>query len=325
MNLDFSKITNTKNILAFSAGVDSSALFFLLLNAKIPFDIVIVNYNVRDQSKDEVQYAKDLAKKYNKRIFIKNVVLQSSSNFEKTARDIRYSFFEDIIEKESYDILITAHQLNDLFEWFLMQLSKGSGLVELLGMQAFEKKEKYTIFRPLLSVTKEELEDFLKQNSIKYFIDSSNTDEKYKRNYFRKKFSNQFLSEFANGVKNSFAYLNNDLKSLNIKFEPLFEKFELEVFENLNDDNLNIRIIDKSLKKRGILLSQKERTEILFQKHITFSHKVNISISENFIYIAPKTDVVLEKDFKEFCRIKKIPQNIRGYIFSKNISLVFIK
>lgn len=92
MNLDFSKITNTKNILAFSAGVDSSALFFLLLNAKIPFDIVIVNYNVRDQSKDEVQYAKDLAKKYNKRIFIKNVVLQSSSNFEKTARDIRYSF-----------------------------------------------------------------------------------------------------------------------------------------------------------------------------------------------------------------------------------------
>lgn len=195
MNLDFSKITNTKNILAFSAGVDSSALFFLLLNAKIPFDIVIVNYNVRDQSKHEVQYAKDLAKKYNKQIFIKNVVLQSSSNFEKTARDIRYSFFEDIIEKESYDILITAHQLNDLFEWFLMQLSKGSGLVELLGMQAFEKKEKYTIFRPLLSVTKEELEDFLKQNSIKYFIDSSNTDEKYKRNYFRKKFSNQFLYE----------------------------------------------------------------------------------------------------------------------------------
>ena len=119
----------------------------------------------------------------------------------------------NIIEKESYDILITAHQLNDLFEWFLMQLSKGSGLVELLGMQAFEKKEKYTIFRPLLSVTKEELEDFLKQNSIKYFIDSSNTDEKYKRNYFRKKFSNQFLSEFTNGVKNSFAYLNNDLKS----------------------------------------------------------------------------------------------------------------
>ena len=72
-------------------------------------------------------------------------------------------------------------------------------------------------------------------------------------------------------------------------------------------------------------MNQKERTEILFQKHITVSHKVNISISENFIYIAPKTDVVLEKDFKEFCRIKKIPQNIRGYIFSKNISLDFIK
>ena len=81
MNLDFSKITHTKNLLAFSAGVDSSALFFLLLNAKIPFDIAIVNYNIREQSKDEVVYAKDLAKKYNKEIFIKDIVLDSSSNF----------------------------------------------------------------------------------------------------------------------------------------------------------------------------------------------------------------------------------------------------
>ena len=325
MNLDFSKITHTKNLLAFSAGVDSSALFFLLLNAKIPFDIAIVNYNIREQSKDEVAYAKDLAKKYNKEIFIKDIVLDSSSNFEKTARDIRYLFFEEIIEKNSYEILITAHQLNDIFEWFLMQLSKGSGLVELLGMQTFEKKKNYTIFRPLLNITKNELENFLKENSIKYFIDSSNLDEKYKRNYFRKNFSNEFLNEFSNGVKNSFTYLNDDLKSLNIKVEPIFEKFELEVFENLNDDNLNIRVIDRTLKKRGFLLSQKQRVEILSQKNITISHKVNISLSEDYIYIAPKKDVILEKEFKEFCRIKKIPQNIRGYIFSKNISLDFIK
>jgi tRNA(Ile)-lysidine synthase len=195
-----------------------------------------------------------------------------------------------------------------MFEWFLMQLSKGSGLVELLGMQTFEEKKNYTIFRPLLNITKNDLENFLKENSIKYFIDSSNLDEKYRRNYFRKNFSNEFLNEFSNGVKNSFSYLKNDLKSLNIKeVEPIFEKFELEVFENLNDDNLNIRVIDRSLKKRGFLLSQKQRVEILSQKNITISHKINISISENYIYI------------------KKIPQNIRGYIFLKNISLDFIK
>ena len=54
MILDFSRIKNSKNLLAFSGGVDSSALFFLLLNHKIDFDIAIVNYNTREQSKDEI-------------------------------------------------------------------------------------------------------------------------------------------------------------------------------------------------------------------------------------------------------------------------------
>ena len=66
MNLDFSEIKNQKNLLAFSAGIDSSALFFLLIEKDIPFDIAIVNYNLRAQSNDEVSYAKELAKKYNK-------------------------------------------------------------------------------------------------------------------------------------------------------------------------------------------------------------------------------------------------------------------
>ncbi|NLN13488.1 MAG: tRNA lysidine(34) synthetase TilS, partial [Arcobacter skirrowii] len=48
MNLDFSEIKSSKNLLAFSAGVDSTALFFLLLNSNIPFDIAIVDYNIRE-------------------------------------------------------------------------------------------------------------------------------------------------------------------------------------------------------------------------------------------------------------------------------------
>ena len=110
-----------------------------------------------------------------------------------------------------------------------------------------------------------------------------------------------------------FFLFKNDLKSLNIKeVEPIFEKFELEVFENLNDDNLNIRVIDRSLKKR-FFISQKQRVEILSQKNITISHKINISISENYIYIA-QSRCCLEKEFKSFAGLK-IPQNIRGYIF----------
>ena len=321
MNLDFSVIKNQKNLLAFSAGVDSVALFFLLLEQNISFDIAIVDYNLRAQSKDEISYAEELALKYNKSIFIQDITLKNNSNFEKTARDIRYKFFEEIILEDSYEILITAHQLNDKLEWFLMQLSKGAGLVELIGFNEFEQKNNYKIYKPLLNITKDELENYLKMNNHKYFIDESNFDEKYKRNFFRHNFSNLFLQNFSSGVKKSFEYLQNDLNSLNIQNNPIKKIEELEIFLNQKDDNLNIRTIDLSLKKRGVLLSSAQRNEILKQKEITISHKINISILENYIWIAPNCSETIDKKSKEKYRTNKIPKNIRAYIFSKNIDL----
>ncbi len=321
MNLDFSVIRNQKNLLAFSAGVDSSALFFLLLEQSIPFDIAIVNYNLRVQSKDEVFYAKNLASKYKKNIFLKETKIENISNFEKNARDIRYKFFDEIILENSYENLITAHQLNDKLEWFMMQLSKGAGLVELIGFNEFEQKENHKIYKPLLNITKEELENYLKINNHKYFVDQSNFDEKYKRNYFRHTFSNKFLENFSSGVKKSFEYLQIDLDSLNIQNVPIKKIKELEIFLNQNDDNLNIRTIDLSLKKRGFLLTSAQRNEILKQKEITISHKINISIQQNHIWIAPICSEFIEKKYKELYRINKIPKNIRTYIFREKIEL----
>jgi tRNA(Ile)-lysidine synthase len=320
MNLDFSAIKNQKNLLAFSAGIDSSALFFLLIEKDIPFDIAIVNYNLRVQSNDEVSYAKELAKKYNKEIFIFDTIIENSSNFEKKARDIRYTFFEEIINKHSYETLITAHQLNDKLEWFMMQLSKGAGLVELIGFNEFEHKENYQIYKPLLNITKDELIIYLQKNSYKYFIDESNFDEKYKRNFFRHNFSNKFLEEFSPGIKKSFEYLQNDLNSMNIQNEAMKKIDELEIFLNQNDDNLNIRTIDLSLKKRGFLLSSAQRNEIIKQKELTISHKINISICEKYIWIAPLNKSIMDKKFKDTCRINNIPKNIRAYISYKKIN-----
>jgi len=321
MNLDFSAVKESKNLLAFSAGIDSSALFFLLLEKDIDFDIAIVNYNTRDESKEELQYAKDLAKKYNKKIFYKEVELQSKSNFEKTARDIRYSFFKEIIQNNNYEILITAHQLNDKLEWFLMQLSKGAGLIELIGFNEFEIKDTYKIYKPLLTISKEELENYLKKRDIKYFIDSSNSDEKYKRNYFRHNFSDRFLDEYKDGIINSFNYLQEDIESLNFKNKAIIEIEELEVFKNLDDDNLNIRVIDLSLKKRGVLLSKAQRKEILKQKSIVISNKISITIEDDYIWVCPKSLKTMDKKFKEKCRILKIPKNIRAYVKEKEIEV----
>ncbi len=328
MNLQITRLNTEKNLLAFSAGIDSSALFFLLLKNDIEFDIIIVDYNIRKQSKEEVAYAKLLAKKYNKKIFLKEVIIKNSSNFEKKARDIRYSFFDEIIIENEYETLITAHQLNDKLEWFLMQLSRGAGLSELISFEEFSERKNYTIFKPLINISKNEILEFLQKNKIKYFMDSTNVDAKYKRNYFRKNFSNDFLEEFKDGIKKSFTYLQKDLNSLNINQPASFKDKELEIYKRNSDDNINIRIIDKSLKRRGLLLSKAQRDEIIKQRELVVSHKISVSLTDIFIFISPYKKDVMSKKFKESCRVNKIPKNIRSYVFIndllQNIS-IFLK
>ncbi|RXK13511.1 tRNA lysidine(34) synthetase TilS [Halarcobacter mediterraneus] len=318
MEVLLENINTNKNLLAFSGGVDSSALFFILLEKNISFDIAIINYNIRKESKEEVSYAKELAKKYNKTIFIKDIQVDSFSNFEKKARDIRYGFFDELMENHLYENLITAHQLNDKLEWFLMQFTKGAGINELLSFEELSFRKEYKIIKPLINSSKKDILAYLKANKIKYFIDKTNDDENFKRNYFRKNFSNKLLEEFQEGIKRSFEYLENDLASLRDKIVCVLKEKELEIYKNTKDDNLNIKIIDESLKKRGLILTKKQRDEVLKQKELVISHRVAVSIIKDLIYICPYEKEPIPKEIKEKLRINKIPINCRVYIYQNN-------
>ncbi len=317
LSLDKFEKLKGKNLLAFSGGIDSTALFFILLESKIDFDIAIVDYNIRKESKEEIAYAKKLANKYQKKIYTKSVYL-SSSNFEAKAREVRYRFFEEIIKEYSYTTLLTAHQLDDRFEWFCMQLSKGAGVVELMGLQMVVDRGFYTIYRPLLNYTKDELLSYLHDNNIKYFIDESNKDIKYKRNYFRQNYTSEFLQEFKEGVKRSFQYLDKDYDEL-LNIEILFHKKDFYILKKQDSDIENIRIIDKIVKKFGIVLSQKTKEEVLKQKESVISHKIVVAIDEKYIYIAPYVKNILSKEEKELFRKHKIPSKIRFYLSMEKI------
>lgn len=315
-------IDTNNNLLAFSGGVDSSALFFLMLDKNIPFDIAIVDYNQREQSKDEVIYATQLAHKYNKKCFI-STYPENIKFSEKDARDFRHNFFDSIIIENNYEALITAHQLNDKLEWFLMQFTKGAGVTELIGMQEISYKNNYQVLKPLLKYSKEELLVYLESNNIKYFIDSSNKDLKYKRNYFRHTFSEKLLKEYKDGISKSFEYLNNDNNSL-MKDIEIKKIKELSIYKYNNDINIAIRLIDKDLKKRGIIISKATRDEIIDKKELIVSHKIAVSIIENYIYISPISKAILDKKSKEIYRKNRIPKNIRAYIFENEINITFI-
>ncbi len=304
-----------KNLLAFSAGVDSSALFFLLVQENIPFDIAIVDYGMRAASKEEVAYAKELASYHDKHLYHDSVKL-GESNFEHQARAHRYQFFEKIIQENGYDNLITAHQLNDRLEWFLMQLGKGAGLVEMLGFEAIEARKGYRLIRPLLGTDKATLLAFLRYHDKRYFIDESNQDEKYQRNYIRRNFSEAFLRTYKKGIRNSFEYLQRDKAQL-VSHTLLYHDKQLYIVKRSDSA---IRSIDKILKEMGYLLSAAQKEEILKQQESVVAGKIVVALKGEMIFIAPFSKKTMDKKFKERCRILGIPAKIRPYLSEMDIN-----
>ena len=201
-----------KNLLAFSAGVDSSALFFLLEFHGVPFDCALVDYGVREASKEEKAHAEMLCRDRGKRFFTTEVILPAS-HFEEEARKVRYAFFEKVIQKEGYDRLITAHQMNDQAEWLLMQLTKGAGAAELVGMESISEYHGYTVVRPLLTVSRNRLKQFLEKNRLPFFEDVSNGDPRFLRNRFRQVVT-PLMESYENGIRRSLTYLERDARLL---------------------------------------------------------------------------------------------------------------
>ncbi|MBU1668822.1 tRNA lysidine(34) synthetase TilS [bacterium] len=310
-------LKNSKNLLAFSAGVDSSALFFLLLEYNIPFDIALVNYGLRKQSIQEEEYALTLAKKYNLFIYIQKAPT-FQKNFEKYARDFRYDFFDKLIQQHHYNNLITAHQLNDQIEWLLMRLCKGAGTTELLGLENISKRKAYTLVRPILHHAKDELITYLKSNNQHYFIDQSNADEKYERNYFRNNFSDKLIEHYKEGIQKSLTYLKEDKAYLMSAYREIFHYKELYILETDNP-NIAVRAVDIYLKKLGYLLSSAQRAELKENNSMVIGGLWAIEIVENKIYIAPFQKVVMPKKFKEQCRTLKIPAKVRSYIYNEGL------
>ncbi len=315
-------LKNSKNLLAFSAGVDSSALFFLLLENNISFDMAFINYQIRKESKEEEEYAIYLAKKYNKKIFLKKAPI-FKNNFEFRARNFRYSFFRKIINRYNYKNLLMGHQLNDKIEWFLMISSKGGGVIELSGMEDISSKEEFNIIRPLLDYTKEEILSYLQNRKIKFFIDKSNFDLKYERNRFRPIVEEIVKIKGKKGFIRTFNILQREAKSIKKGAKKIFKSKELIVAKIDNilflDHYLSIY-----LKELNYLTSFKEREAILKNSSIVVGRKWAVEIENNLLYIAPYIKTTLPKEFKEICRINKIPPKIRGYLYKENLCNILI-
>ena len=185
-----------------SGGPDSMALLHLLLRLKKALDIEIivahVNHNTgRPGQYEDQKFVCDYCKRNS--IVFETMVIEEygDDNFHNEARSIRYHYFSKLVKKYNARFVFTAHHGDDLIETILMRIVRGSTLRGYSGFSNIVKMDGYTIVRPLIHVTKEQIYAYLKKHRIKYVIDQSNYKDVYTRNRFRKYIVPEFKKEDA--------------------------------------------------------------------------------------------------------------------------------
>jgi len=176
-----------KLILGISGGADSVCLMHVLLALGYSFELAHCNFNLRGEESDADEYfVSELAKKYQLIIHVKHFdtlvyAAENKISIQMAARDLRYAWFDKLLIKSCAKYLAIAHHANDDVETFFINLVRGSGLKGLLGI----KEKNNAIVRPLLSVLRLEIEQYLKDRDLVFREDSSNASVKYLRNKIR--------------------------------------------------------------------------------------------------------------------------------------------
>lgn len=195
-----------KILLAVSGGMDSALMCELFHKAGFSFAIAHCNFKLRGQESDgDEQFVKALSEKYKVPYFSKSFDTKEYSGDNKIsiqmgARDLRYAFFEEVRKKHEYDFIATAHHKSDIMETMLINLTRGTGISGLHGI--LPKRDE--IIRPLLFASRDEIENFISENTIAYREDSSNQSEKYQRNLIRRKVI-PVLKQINPALENTFA------------------------------------------------------------------------------------------------------------------------
>lgn len=237
---------------AVSYGPDSMFLLNLLKNKYKENKIICchVHHNHRKES----DYEKDSLEKYcmkNNIIFefMKIDKYKNDKFTEEEAREKRYEFFDKVLKKYNSKYLFTAHHGDDLIETVLMKISRGSSLIGYSGINLISKRDSYSIIRPLLYLTKDDINKACIKESIPFAVDNSNMSDEYKRNRYRK-YVLPKLKDENKLIHRKFIDFSLELK----KYDDYVSKMVSKIYPNVvNDDKIDI---SKLLKEDDLIIEK---------------------------------------------------------------------
>ena len=178
-------------IVGVSGGADSIALLHLLYNLKdLNLDLTVahLNHGLRgEEAERDSRFVEHIAGTLDLRFELKKVDTiaykeEKKLSLEDAARELRYEFFNEVRQKQNASKVATAHTQDDQAETVLMRLIRGSGLRGLSGIPPVSRGY---LIRPLLFVSRSEIEQYLKSKDIEWIEDSSNASDEFLRNRIR--------------------------------------------------------------------------------------------------------------------------------------------
>ena len=181
----FSK--NDRILLALSGGVDSVVLAELLLELGYTFSAAHCNFHLRgEESNRDADFVIKWAECNGVELFVQDFdtygyMQEKGISLEMAARELRYSWFENIMQENQIDYLLTAHHADDSAETFFINLLRGTGIAGLHGILP----KNGSIVRPLLFATRKSILDYAESKNIQFVEDSTNSETKFLRNKIR--------------------------------------------------------------------------------------------------------------------------------------------
>lgn len=229
-------IENGDNIvIGVSGGPDSMTLLNVLNELKEKLDIEIfvahINHMIREEADEETEFVKRYCENIGVKCYVKKIDIQKRAEEQKVSTELagrneRYTFFEEVAQKEGANKIATAHNANDNAETILMNLLRGSGTS---GLKGIEKIRNGKFIRPILECTRKEIEEYAKQKNLHPRYDSTNDENIYTRNKIRNELI-PFLEEKFN--PNIIEGLNR-LSTIVAKEEEYFHKIVENTFSKL--------------------------------------------------------------------------------------------
>ena len=284
-------LNKKKYLVAVSGGPDSLALVALTKayaqNKKSKFYYLLIDHNIRKNSKKEASQVKKLLK--NNKIYLKIISNKRKivKNIQAEARITRYEILKNYCKEKNISIMLTAHNLEDQVETFLMRLSRASGLKGLSAMKPLTKiTSKVSLYRPLLDTKKFFLIKISKNVFGKYFKDPSNNDLKYLRT----------------NVRN----LKKPLEKSGIKYEQIFKSIQnLSLSKSTLDEYFEKtfkRVIKRANKE--ILINLSEYKELNSDIKIALINESIRLLKKNYYDLRSKKvenliNIINKRDFKK--------------------------